>query len=112
MWPSRWNAREPVEHAREPEMDVWRGGIDAELHPQRRPTPDLLREQALGEHVDGVAGDALECVDGHGAGIVSRAHRVRRRSTCGPTSAIVAQPVRCIAMRSSSRMSSSAVCAP
>ena len=49
------------------EVDVGRGGIDAELHAQGPPLaarqPELVRERALGQAVDGVTGESAGELD-------------------------------------------------
>ena len=47
---------QPVEDDREPEVDVGRGRVDTELHPQRSACLELLLEPIRRENMDGVAG--------------------------------------------------------
>ena len=43
-----------LEHDREPEVDVRRGGVDAQLHAQRTAQFELVFEPSVGQAIDGV----------------------------------------------------------
>ncbi len=57
VWPQVLELAQLAQHDRVAEVDVGRGGIDAQLDPQRPPLGQLLLQPALGERVDGVAGE-------------------------------------------------------
>ncbi len=57
LWPASWNWRSLLSTTVWPEMDVGRGGVDAELDPQRASLSfgarELGFERAFGKHLDG-----------------------------------------------------------
>ena len=55
MWPASWNARIRWSGIAAADVDVRRGDVDAELHPQRPAELQLRLEPALGQDVDRVA---------------------------------------------------------
>ena len=65
VWPELLELAELAQHDREPEVDVGRGGVDAELDPQRAPGAELAAEVGLGDEVDRAGADDAELlVDG------------------------------------------------
>ena len=51
---------QPAKHDREPEVDVGRGRVDAELDPQRPAGLELRPQLVLGDDVDRARGQQLE----------------------------------------------------
>ena len=76
----------PLQRDRSADVDVGRGDVDAELHPQRPPERELLLEAALREQVDVIAGKGVDVA--HGA-VILRAHArgtTRWRKAASPAS--------------------------
>ena len=53
-----------LERDRSADVDVGRGDVDPELHPQRPPERELLLEAALREQVDVIAGKGVDVAHG------------------------------------------------
>ena len=65
VWPELLELAELAQHDREAEVDVGRGGVDAELDAQRPAGGELAPEVVLGDEVDRAgADDAQLLVDG------------------------------------------------
>ena len=57
---------QPPQHHREPEVNVGRRRVDAELHPQRRTPLELRTQLGFGDDVDRIRGQQLDlAVDVH-----------------------------------------------
>ena len=75
--PSSWKRAHPLERNRPADVDVRRGDVDAELHPQRPAQGELRLEASLRQDVDGVPDEVWQ---GHGATLPSALALLRKRN--------------------------------